>query len=1047
MKKNIQRFLELVTNRVFLVFCGVCVGFTLVIGQFYKLQIIEHHKYVNNLRASVERQIEITAPRGLIYDRYGRALAVNQPHNVLRFDQQVPLKRGELNEILLKVAKLLESHGDTYHDKVPITMKAPFEYTGTEREINQFMYNVPYNNAAHREELLTKSAEELIAYLSSAKVFNINQEIYTPEEVRKIIAMRLEIHPFTYRKYNLVTLAQHISEETVTHIEENHKQYPGIIVDVEPIRYYPEGEILGNILGYTRAITENQYDQMKELGYDKNDIVGHEGIEKSMEAELRGVKGNEKVEVDNLGRRVHTIYRNDAVAGNDIYLTIDLDLQRAAYESVERRLSEAIIERLKGENRDVRPLTSKEVIVSMLESSQLDLKTMESASEESLSYRVYQRLIDAYNELDQVIKENLTPLDLLIKDLDETSGMFTEREIMLILNEQHRLHLTPDQINDLQKNLKGTTERILIHQLENGYLKPNQFSIDPFSAAAVVQDVNTGEILALVGYPSYDSNQMTTNFNQYYTSLFDNRSMLWNRAVMTKEAPGSTFKMLTGIAGLEEGVITPETLIFDTGVYEKAGSPAPKCWIHPRTGGGHGNVNLTRGIEVSCNYYFYEVAFRLGLLDKEPYHGIDTLTKYVEMFGLGEPTGIEIAEAEPNISTPKNLVKNQLTTVFNQIRNTQDETFNRYVEPIVSDMKKGIYPFANSQFTDIDGQIEHLVQYELKRNIEPVLQDAFEDELANVIQEAYRLLSENLKIKSNEVIDTIVDKTMHDPSNRSLRLKTKEQLMVQLDLLITKEFDTLLQSIVETIDVYDILDAYEYAYDIMYARELRKDPESEVVKELRERLRAIDEEEEHYKNYLTKQIRYSIINEVANQCLRGLELEWRDGTTVRTAIGQGQNAFTPVQMARYIAGLANGETVYNVRVVNGIYDVKDEGGYIPSENQVFGELNFKPTTIPVIHQGMFDVVNGQSGSARHEFRNFPVQIAAKTGTAQKAGREHSWFAGFAPYKEPQIAFVTTMYYADALGKYGRFMARDILTEYFGMNKERDKTTLEHMFIE
>ncbi|MGL5676036.1 MAG: penicillin-binding transpeptidase domain-containing protein [Cellulosilyticaceae bacterium] len=1050
MNKKPNKFFRLFADRVFLVFGGISILFIIIVGKFYQLQIIEHDKYANDLRASVERNIEIPATRGRIYDRYGRELAINQPTNVLKFDQQVRMKKGELNKILLELANVLEANGDTYSDHVPITKTPPFEYTGSKSAINQFMYSVPYNDAAHREELLRLSAEGLIAYLRSEDVFNIDASI-SDVDARKIIAMRLEIHPYTYRKYNLVTLATNISEKTVTQIEENHGKYPGVMVDVEPIRYYPDGEMLGNILGYTRAITESQYKELKEKGYDKNDVVGHEGIEKSMEEALRGEKGMEQVEVDNLGRRVHTIEKKDAIPGNDVYLTIDLDLQRETYASVEKRLSEALVQRLKGGKDGVEPLTSKEVVVSMVKSSQLNFNEMKEAPSSSTQRQVYDRLMKTYNEMDKVIQETMAPVDLLVQNLEENTNLFTEKEILLALHEQKRIALAKETEEAFRVNKFGTTESALMGQLEAGHLKPNQFSVDPFSASAVMLDSNTGEVLALVGYPSFDSNQMTTNFNQYYNSLFDDRSMLWNRAVMTKEAPGSTFKMITGVAGLEEGVVTPDTLIYDTGVYEKAGTPGPKCWIHSKTGGGHGNVNMIRGLEVSCNYYFFDVAYRLGLLSSEPYDGIDMLTKYAEMFGLGEPTGIEIAEAEPNISSPKNLVKNQLNSVLSGIKNGSEATIGKYKEDVKLILDKGIYPLGNGSDTSLGGKIDYLTQYELKRNIEPLLQEVFEEQMDSVLDQTFSSLQSELSTAIQQVVSEIVSQTMNDRSNKSLRLKTKDELIRQLDGLIGVALEKNIRQVIDEMDLYDILDAYEYAYDVLYNRELRKNENPDVVEELRRRLEMIDDEESFYREHLTKKVKESILQAIATNALAKLDLNWSEGTTVRTAIGQGSNAFTPVQMARYIAALANGETVYNVRLINGIYDVKEDNRYEPKMSTVYGQLDLKPTTIDVIHEGMFQVTHGSSGSARGEFKNFPIEVAGKTGTAQKGEsdgkREHSWFVGFAPFDKPQIAFVTTMYYADGLGNYGRLMAQDMLTEYFGLNEEIEKITLDNMFMD
>lgn len=1044
MKKRTNRILHMFSERVFLMFVGIGVLFLVIIGKFYQLQIIDHDKYANDLRASVERVIEVPAPRGLIYDRYGRPLAVNKPTNVIRVDQQVKMDKEKLNKVLLEVANLLEKNGDTYLDNIPISKRAPFEYTESKTSINQFMYSIPYNNEKHRQELLQMSADEIIEYL---KVKYDIKEYMSDEEARKVIALRTEIYKVAYSKYKPVEIASAVSNETVAYLEEHHKDFPGILVDVEPVRSYTEPDVLGNLIGYTRTITEAQYEEMKSAGYDKDDIVGHEGIEKTMEEELRGQKGVERVEVDNVGRRVHTIEKEEAVPGNNIFLTIDLDLQKAAYESTEKHLSGALVERLKGGNEKVESVSSKEMIISMLKSSQLNLKQMEQSKEGSMQKELYIRLMSKYNALDSVIKETMTALDLLMQLLDENTGDFTEKEIILAFHEQGTLHLPEQTIINLKANKSGTTEYILIDQLEKGFLKPNQMSVMPSSASAVVVDVHTGEVLALVGYPSYDANQMTTNFNRYYNTLFDDRSMLWNRALMTAKAPGSTFKMITAIAGLEEGVVTPETLIYDTGVFEKAGNPAPKCWIHTNIGGGHGNTNLNKALEVSCNYYFYEISYRLGLKGKAPYGGIDMLTKYVEMFGLDKKTGIELAESPPNISTPYNLVKNQVASQFAILKGADEARLEKYVSEVLAEMEKGLYPIIGQTGETLDEQIDYSIQYELKRHIEPVLQDGLEGELESIVENAYKQMQLSLKTKSNEYLEQILDGTIHDTQEHSLRNKAKVQLVNVIRDMLADHLDTELKDAVDKIDIYEILDSYEYAYNKIYSRQLKTNPDSEIVKELRERLDTLDESEETYRLYLVDKIKDSLVNYIANEMLSGLRLDWTDGTTVRTAIGQGDNAFTPVQMGRYMAALANGETVHDLRIINGINHIKDKEGYKATNPVVYNTLDIKESTLDQVYRGMYAVTHGSLGSARHIFKNFEIEVAGKTGTAQEGKYEHSWFGGFAPYKDPQIAIVTTVYNADGQGTYGQLITKDILSEYFNLGKEVPKMTLNNMFIE
>jgi penicillin-binding protein 2 len=1058
MTKLLHKLLRILQERVFIVTVVIIGLMIILLFQFYKLQIIDYEQYATGLRASVERTIEIPATRGLIFDRYGRALATNKASSVLKVDQQVKMTEkntnAQFNRIILEVLTLLEENDDEYIDEVPISQTAPFEYTVSQSLINQFTYSIPYSGESHRLELANYTAEEMMAYLRGPKCFNID-EAYSDEEARKIIAVRAQVYKVAgYRKYNLVTIANNISDKTVAQLEENHMHFPSMIVDVEPIRYYPEGEILGNILGYTRTITAAQYEQMKEDGYDQQDVVGHEGVEKAMESELRGEKGLERVEVDNLGRRVHTIEQDDASSGNNVFLTIDLDLQRAAYESVEKQLSQALIERLKGTNRDIVPVSGHEFVVSMVQNNQLLLSKMALAEETSKQKEIYDILVDAYEKLDELVKQTLSLKDFLVQLLEEDRPIFTDKEILLAMHEQGAIKLSEETVQNIYSNKNGGVESILIDQLEKSHLKPNQSAIDPFSAAAVVIDVNTGETLAIVGYPTFDSNEMITNFNSYYTMLNsgDERDMLWNRALMTIQAPGSTFKMISGIAGLEEGVVTTSTLINDTGIFTKVGDPAPRCWIYSRTGGGHGLLDIYAALEVSCNYYFYEVAYRLGLNGQTSYTGIDTLTKYVEMFGLDQKTGIEIAEAQPNVSTPKSLVQRRMTSVFTALRNMTEERRFEHITSVTKSMQessqRGLYPYGNSSKADLDSRIEVATQYELKRNLEPLLQQTMEDRLEGIVARTFEDIQVYLQENTQDVIDAIVVGTMQDTSTLSLKNKTKVQANVVLSNMVGEGVTRRITEAIFEINKNDLLDAYDHAYTVIYNRELRRNTDPELIEGLRQRIESIDENAEEYRYYVASKVEENLVSVITDYLINSLAIDWSDGITVRTAIGQGDNAFTPLQMGRYIAGLANTKQVFDLRLVAGVYDNKQTENYIPTEPIVYNELAISNTTMDAIHQGMLDVVSGSRGSARVPFANYPIPVAGKTGTAQGSGlHEHSWFVSFAPYDNPQIAVVTTIYNSDGLGTYGTLIAKDILTEYFRLEKEPERTTLDNMFVE
>ena len=169
------------------------------------------------------------------------------------------------------------------------------------------------------------------------------------------------------------------------------------------------------------------------------------------------------------------------------------------------------------------------------------------------------------------------------------------------------------------------------------------------AGAVVVMNIKSGEVLALASYPDYEPQLFvkgisTEKYNEYVNST---EKPLFNRAISGAYAPGSTFKMVTAIAGLETNKITPTEKINDIGVYPRGHHPV--CWYYTSFHSGHGYLNVSEAIKHSCNYFFYELGYRMG---------IDTLSKYASYFGLGRKTGIELqGEAVGDLATREKVEK------------------------------------------------------------------------------------------------------------------------------------------------------------------------------------------------------------------------------------------------------------------------------------------------------------------------------------------------------------------------------------------------------
>ena len=192
-----------------------------------------------------------------------------------------------------------------------------------------------------------------------------------------------------------------------------------------------------------------------------------------------------------------------------------------------------------------------------------------------------------------------------------------------------------DVVLTIDANLQKVTEDALaanIQKISSGGFGQR---FDTNAGACVVMNVNTGEVLAMASYPDYNPADFvggisTENWNNYTNN---EAKPLVNKAVQNSYSPGSTFKMITAIAGLESGTITTTTKINDVGVYRKYRDYQPKCWYYSDYGRGHGWLDVAGAIEKSCNYFFYQTADNMG---------IDTLVKYAKYFGLGTKTGIEL---------------------------------------------------------------------------------------------------------------------------------------------------------------------------------------------------------------------------------------------------------------------------------------------------------------------------------------------------------------------------------------------------------------------
>lgn len=313
----------------------------------------------------------------------------------------------------------------------------------------------------------------------------------------------------------------------------------------------------------------------------------------------------------------------------------------------------------------------------------IDITKIKVESQYADSTEIFQSLI---TYIESSLESNVDFDKKLYKYMIKENSL-SGQEICMLLFEQGILKTEEGKTPSEEISSAGGAYRFLVGKIKNLEITPAQLALWPNSGSCVITDVNTGEVLAAVTYPSYDNNKFANSIDaDYYNKLLNDKSYpLLNRATQQKTAPGSTFKMVAATAGLEEGVIDPNSIIDDLGVFDKVEEQpkAPKCWRYQSGHLTHGKINVSEALRDSCNYFFYEVGYRLSTTPSGQYSnqlGLDKLKQYATMFGLSETSGIEITESSPQI-TNEDSIRSSIGQGTNNFTNVQ---LSKYITTVAN---------------------------------------------------------------------------------------------------------------------------------------------------------------------------------------------------------------------------------------------------------------------------------------------------------------------------------------------------------------------------
>lgn len=485
-KANINLRFNILT--VFIYIIGI-----ILIVQLFNLQIVHGAEYREQSNTRLTRESTLEAARGAILDKTGKELVVSKMEFSLELYKS-KVDTDTLNNAILNMVKVLEKYECSYSDIFPIKID-PFEFKISDEALASWK----------KDNKLSEDISAEDAFYKFKDKYKIKNEDI--EEINKIINIRYLIAQKGYSSTRAITISDNIPREAVSEFSESSDNFAGINIVVKPAREYTSGTLASHILGYAGKINSDEYEKRKNY-YTSNDIIGKTGIEYVFEEYLKGKNGTKQIDMAVDGTTTAEYISQEAIAGSDVVLTIDANLQKVTEDA-----------------------------------------------------------------------------------------------------------------------LASNIEKISTGGFGKAY--------DAKAGACVVMNVNSGEILAMASFPDYDPSDFVGGIsNSAWNNYINNPAKpLVDKAIQNSYSPGSTYKMVTAIAGLESGAIDLNTRINDTGVYTKYKDYQPRCWVYTDYHTGHGYLNVSQAIEKSCNYFFYETSDRMG---------IDTLVKFAKYFGLGSKTGVEL---------------------------------------------------------------------------------------------------------------------------------------------------------------------------------------------------------------------------------------------------------------------------------------------------------------------------------------------------------------------------------------------------------------------
>ena len=528
MKEIFDYILSLFKSRIFPLIMVFIVLVGVLVNRLFSLQIINGESYVKDLSSSIQKDMSVAATRGRIFDKNGVLLAYNDLAYAVRISdsgkyEDNDTKNRLLNTSIDKTLTIIEEKGDSYSNDFPIVYSnAMYEYNIKDNELLRFLRDI-YGKRSISElsdEQRNVSAGELFKQLCdrygvavagddyindggamAATIKLLKEQGMNPvadgfsvEHALMIVNLRRYMSANSYNRYISFTIANEVSDETVAAILENSDELTGVTVDEQYIRRYVDSMYVSQILGYTGTVSSSELETLDD-SYDSNDIVGKSGIEKSMESELAGTKGTRKVYVDTVGRITEVLDEQDSSAGNDVYLTIDINLQKKIYNALEDKIIQILLTYMRNgdtkysynSNGSVNTvyILAKEVYFALIDNNIVSIKHIASQSTDT-ERQIYSAFLSKQDSTMEWLRNELSVGDTPYGKLDEEQQLYIwyvytslkDRGVFNTANVD-----TDDNVYKDWTEGNGTSlKELLTHGISKNWINLNIFSSEQYTS-------------------------------------------------------------------------------------------------------------------------------------------------------------------------------------------------------------------------------------------------------------------------------------------------------------------------------------------------------------------------------------------------------------------------------------------------------------------------------------------------------------------------------------------------------------------------------------